>query len=170
MTVVHFVVELMNISHARMKQALDGLTDDQLLFQPSEGSNPIGWLVWHLSRWKDIQTASAAGEQTVWVTSGWTERFGLPESASGYGDTPEEVAASRANHEILLGYAEAVHKAATQRVLGLSSERLVHPIASVATGEERPVWRALSINALDYMEHTGQIAYLRGMLTGPGWL
>jgi hypothetical protein len=63
-----------------------------------------------------------------------------------------------------------VHEAATERVLGLSSERLVHATARVDTGEERPVWRRLLINALDYTEHTGQIAYLRGMLTGPGWL
>ena len=65
LTFARFSAELMERSHGRMKQALDGLTDEHLYFQPAEASNPIGWLVWHLSRWKDIQTSVVAGEPQV---------------------------------------------------------------------------------------------------------
>ena len=69
-----------------------------------------------------------------------------------------------------MGYAQAAHEAAMRRVRGVSNEQLTREAASVFTGRTRPAWHALIINAIDYTEHTGQIAYLRGMLTGPGWL
>ncbi|MEX2598641.1 MAG: DinB family protein, partial [Dehalococcoidia bacterium] len=164
-------VSLAKLSHTRMKQALDGLADEQLWYIPAEGSNSIGWLVWHLARWKDIQTARAAGEDAVWASEGWHERFGLPVEASGSGDGPEQVATFRAERSLLLGYSEAAHEAAVRRVQDASDEQLLRDIPGIRPGAPaRPAWRSLLINSIDFTEHTGQIAYLRGMLTGPGWM
>jgi hypothetical protein len=38
-----------------------------------------------------------------------------------------------------------------------------------STGPSRPAWRALASVMGDSSEHTGQINYLRGMMTGQGW-
>ena len=45
LTFASFSVELMEREHSRMKQAMDGLTDEQLWYQPAPETNPIGWLV-----------------------------------------------------------------------------------------------------------------------------
>ena len=145
LTSTAFPAMLMQMSFGRMKQAIDGLSDEQLSFQPDPASNSIGWLVWHLSRWKDIQTARVADEAEVWVSDGWAGRFGLP------------------------GYAEAAHDAALRRMRAATPEQLKRTISSPGR-PDRPAYRSLLINAIDYTEHTGQIAYLRGMITGPGWL
>ncbi len=169
LTLSGFVVALMERSHARMNQALDGLSDEQLYYQPAEATNPIGWLVWHLSRWKDIQTGRVADEAEVWVTDGWATRFGLLDQDHGNGHTPEQVAAFRADRGLLMGYADAAQNTALRRVREASADLLLRP-STGADGVARPAWARLVTNAIDYMEHTGQIAYLRGMLTGPGWL
>ena len=169
LTSTGFPIMLMQMSFTRMKQAIEGLTDEQLSFQPDPASNSIGWLVWHLSRWKDIQTARVAGEAEVWISDGWAGRFGLPGDRNGNGDTPEQVAAFRAERGLLEGYAEAAHDAALRRMRAATPEQLTRTVSSPGR-PDRPAYRSLLINAIDYTEHTGQIAYLRGMLTGPGWL
>ena len=171
MSLTGVFIELMEREQGRMKQAIDGLTDEQLYYQPAEASNSIGWLVWHLSRFKDIATSRVAAEAELWVSDGWAGRFGLPEDCNGKGDTPEQVAAFRADRELLLGYVDAVHNAALRRVREATEEQLTRVSQSPVAGRPaRPAWQSLVINASDYTEHTGQIAYLRGMLTGIGWL
>jgi hypothetical protein len=89
--------------------------------------------------------------------------------ATGLGDTAAEVAAFRPNRELLLGYYEAAHRATVEEVAGLSEEQLLTPVRYMPEGDERPSWRAFVGTARDFMEHAGQIAYLRGLVTGPGW-
>ena len=44
--------------YGKLKQTLDGLTAEELLWQPSAESNHILWTVWHMARGEDewIQT------------------------------------------------------------------------------------------------------------------
>jgi len=37
------------------------------------------------------------------------------------------------------------------------------------TREKRPAWRALAGVCSDSAQHSGQIAYLRGLMSGYGW-
>jgi hypothetical protein len=110
-----------------------------------------------------------SGKPDVWVSEGWAERYGMAAEATGLGDTAAEVAAFRPNRELLLGYYEAAHRATVEEVAGLSEEQLLTPVRYMPEGDERPSWRAFVGTARDFMEHTGQIAYLRGLVTGPGW-
>jgi hypothetical protein len=165
-----FVAQLMATSHRRMLRAIEGLDDLRLHHQPAHGANSIAWLVWHLSRWKDTSTAAVLGEQSVWLREGWPARFGLPSEATGYGDTPEQVAAFHAERDVLMGYVEAAHQAAMRRMAAMTPALLRAPFRYNEGDPERPAWRAIYTNVIDFMEHTGQIAYLRGMLGGPGWM
>jgi hypothetical protein len=63
---------------------------------------------------------------------------------------------------------DAAHRATVERVSRLTPEQFAQPITYVP-GEPRPVWRALGGVCGDSLQHTGQIAYLRGMVTGYGW-
>src|SRR5690606_20670991 len=57
---------------------LDGLSVDDLRWQTAPGANPIGWLLWHLSRQQDAQLAEILGVEEAWTAEGWRERFALP--------------------------------------------------------------------------------------------
>jgi len=163
-----FIIALLEAAYRSIKQSTDGLTDEQLYYQPTPESNSIAWLVWHLSRWRDYISATISGEPQIWVSAGWAQRYGMPDTRTGMGDTPAQMTAFRVARAVLFGYVDAAHQRTVERVAALTPTQLQQPIAS-HTGERRPAWRALVGMCGDSAQHTGQIAYLRGMMSGYGW-
>jgi hypothetical protein len=113
----------------------------------------------------------------VWVAGGWAERFGLPadlpNESTGWGDSSEQVGAFRTDRTLLLGYMEAVNRAAVERISRLTPEQLEQPVlwGTPATPvDTRPVWRALTSVCADSLQHIGQINYIRGLVSDSGWL
>ncbi len=110
-----------------VRHAVDGLDADDLAFRPDPEANSIGWLVWHLARVQDAQVADVAGRDETWSTGGWAERFALPfeESATGFGQSPDDVAAlDGVTAELLVGYLDAVHSATRVYLAGLDDADL----------------------------------------------
>ena len=163
-----FIGAVFESSYGNIKNGCDGLTEEQLHYRPTQDSNPIVWLVWHLSRVKDQVTATISGEGEVWVTEGWNERFGMPADATGAGDSPEQVGALQVNSDLLFGYADAAHRVTLQRLAKITQEQLEQPMVYVL-GDTRPTWQAIRGMLGDSYQHTGHITYLRGMITGKGW-
>ncbi len=165
-----FAVTLLEASHRALHRAVDGLTEEQLHYRPTPNTNSIAWLAWHLSRWKDRFGAMIAGGPQVWASEGWANRFGIGQERTGLGDTAEQVAAFRVSRDMLFGYVDAAHEATVERVRRLTPEQLQSPFQYMPSGEPRPTWQACIATAMDFTQHTGQIAYLRGMITGQGWM
>ena len=163
-----FIQALFERSNQHVKTACDGLSDDELYYQPNANSNSIGWIAWHFNRVKDQVTATIAGEDEAWISEGWAERYGMTPRATGAGDTQEEVAAFRFSRELLFGYVDAAHRATMRRLSDITPQQLTQPVRYVL-GDTRPVWQALRGMLGDTYQHTGQISYLRGMITGYGW-
>ncbi len=164
-----FAVAFFEGAHRTVLQAIEGLTDEQLYLQPSPDTNSVGWLAWHMSRWKDQFAARAIGEEQVWITQAWPARFGVDPERTGQGDTLEQVAAFRPSRENLLGYVEAAQQATVERIARITPERFLENSSYAAGREPRPLWRSLVGAVSDAGQHTGQIAYLRGLITGYGW-
>ncbi|MSQ24867.1 MAG: DinB family protein [Dehalococcoidia bacterium] len=162
-------VALLEAGQRSFKRATDGLPDEFLYLQPAPESNTIGWLVWHLSRWKDRTSALMSEEQQAWQTEGWAEKFGMPAEGTGIGDTPVQAAVFRAERGLLFAYAAAAHAAAMRRVARLTPEQLQQPLRYLPQMDPQPAWRLLISIAMDSIQHTGQIAYLRGLFAGYGW-
>ena len=163
-----FIIALLEASYRSLKQATEGLTDEQLYYQPTAETNSIAWLVWHLSRWRDAISATISGEPQIWVSEGWAERYGMPSERTGMGDTPAQVTAFRVERAMLFGYVDATHRVTVERVSKLTPTQFVQLIVS-HTGERHPAWRALAGVCSDSAQHSGQIAYLRGLMHGYGW-
>ena len=163
-----FIIALLEAAYRSIKQSTNGLTDEQLYYQPTPESNSMAWLMWHLSRWRDYTSATISGEPQIWVNEGWAQRYGMPGERTGMGDTPAQVTTFRVERAVLFGYVDAVHQRTVERVAALTPAQLGETIVS-HTGERRPAWRALAGMCGDSAQHTGQIAYLRGMLSGYGW-
>ncbi|GAA4213282.1 mycothiol transferase [Actinocatenispora rupis] len=147
-----------------VRGAVDGLSADQLAARPDDEANSIAWLVWHLTRIQDDHVADAADTGQVWH-EGWAERFALPfaPSATGYGHSAADVAAVRADADLLVGYHEAVHERTLAYVEGLTDADLDRIV------DERwdpPVSLGVRLVSVvsDDLQHAGQAAYLRGLL------
>jgi len=145
---------------------LDGLSPEQLAWTPAPGANPIGWLVWHLTRVQDDHLAGLTGAEQVWTAEGFHEKFGLPfdSSATGYGQRPDEVAAVRVpSAELLLGYHRAVAARTRDYVAGLTGADLARVVDEAWDPPVTLGVRLVSVLS-DDLQHAGQAAYLSGLL------
>jgi hypothetical protein len=152
--------------HEELPAVLDGLSADRLSWRPDGGANPIGWLVWHLTRVQDDHVAGVADREQVWTRDGWVDRFELPYpvGAIGYGQSADEVAAFRPMEPSgLLGYHEAVHEL-TGAVLDELGERELDRVVDARW--DPPVTVAVRLVSVvnDITQHLGQAAYVRGLV------
>ncbi|MFV2020020.1 mycothiol transferase [Micromonospora sp. LOL_023] len=153
-----------------VREAVDGLSPQQLCWSPAPGTNPIAWLVWHLTRVQDDHLAEVLGEPQIWAGGDWAQRFGLAADPAdtGYGHTAEQVAAvAPQDAAVLVDY----HVAVAERTRGFLSRLTDADLDRIV--DERwdpPVTlgvRLVSV-ANDDLQHVGQAAYLRGLLTAQG--
>ncbi|MFD2083133.1 Uncharacterized damage-inducible protein DinB (forms a four-helix bundle) [Actinopolymorpha cephalotaxi] len=146
-------------------QAVEGLSAEQLAFRVDDEANSIAWLVWHLTRVQDDHIADAAGTEQVWTADSWFERFDLPfePSATGYGNSPKEVAQVRVESaDLLTGYYDAVHQATVAYVGGLGDDDLPRVVDEAW---DPPVTLAVRLVSVinDDLQHAGQAAFIRGV-------
>ena len=90
--------------------AVEDLDAETLARQPAPECNSIAWLLWHMNRVIDtFINQRLQGQQSFWVTQGWSDRFGMAENVRGMGWTPEDLAGWTApDIEVLLGYQDTV--------------------------------------------------------------
>ena len=156
-----------------LEKALDGLTQDDLNQQPRPDCNSMGWITWHLTRVQDDHLADLIGEEELWVKDGWHARFNrAPDPPdTGTGHSSEDVAAFKSpDVETLLEYHRAVLERSKRYITKLSiadldrelNEPWYQPLPTVGV-------RLISVMS-DNLQHAGQVAYVRGLLKGKGWL
>ena len=163
MTVSQVLIDAFGRVREEVEAVLDGIDADTLQWRPDPGSNSIAWLVWHLTRIQDDHLAGAFDTAQTWH-QGWVERFALPfpPESTGYGHSPDEVAAVRAHPSLLRDYYNAVADrtadlltAVQESDLGRIVDRRWNPPVTLAV-------RLVSVIA-DDLQHVGQAAYLRGL-------
>jgi hypothetical protein len=150
------------------EQAVDGLDAAQLCQQPSGQANSIGWLIWHLARVQDDHVAEILGAGQVWIEGDWAARFGIAADPSntGFGHTAADVATVRPESaDAVLAYLDAVEartRPMLERLRPADLDRIVDrrwdPPVTLGV-------RLVSI-ADDSLQHVGQAAYVRGLITG----
>lgn len=165
--VAELVITILKSSTNTVNGAAETLDDGQLFHKPTADSNPIAWLIWHLSRTKDTYSAILSEQPTIWTDKGWARQFGLDDRSGGFGDTISQVDGFRPSRDLLFNYFNAVQIETTSRLAMISHLDLEKEYDFF--GHANSGLRLLSMMVIDVVEHTGQIAYLRGMLTGKGW-
>ena len=153
-----------------VQRALDGLSDDDLTKRPSDQCNPIGWTLWHQYRYEDRVVSGITGEQQVWVSEGWHDKFGMSADADqlGMGNSLEQVGAFRATLANLQGYGAAVREKTLACLQTITPEELERELEAPG-GATRTAGASLGVLLLDHFHHSGQVCYLRGFITGKGW-
>jgi hypothetical protein len=150
--------------HEAVHRTLEGLAVAGVAFRADPDANPIGWLIWHLSRVQDDHVAQAAGTEQRWTAGGWVERFALPfdRLATGYGQEPSETGLVTPDPSLLLGYHDAVFDATSSYVRGLDDAALDRIVDTRWTPHVTLGVRLVSVIA-DGLQHVGQAAYVRGI-------
>ena len=163
MTLNEFIADALDKENGFLLEALDGLTPDELAWQPAPDANSIGWTLWHMVRVEDmwIQFFAQFGTE-LWETGGWHEKFGLPTRDNGFGHTPEQV-----NNFPGIDLAQFLKYRAAVRASTLAYlDTLTADDMATVPRERRP---EMSLGAMfrqiigEMYQHVGQIAYLRGL-------
>jgi hypothetical protein len=153
-----------------LEKALEGLTLEDLNQQPHPDCNSMGWLTWHVTRGQDRVTADLMREEQLWVKDQWHAKFNRPPNPedSGFGHSSEDVAAFKSpDVSTLLEY----HHAVLERIKGYVSNLSATDLDRELNHPRFPtVGARLVANISDNLQHAGQVAYVRGLLKGKGWL
>lgn len=146
--------------------SVEGLEPSQLRERLDPDANPVGWLVWHLTRVEDHHVSEIAGRPQAWVAEGWAERFGRPADPSdvGYGHTSEQVAGfDPIGADLLVEYHDRVAARTFEWLRdddGADLDRVIDvrwdPPVTVGV-------RLVSVIG-DCLQHVGQAAFVRGIL------
>ena len=144
---------------------MDGIAPEALTARLDPDANSIAWLVWHLTRNQDDHLADAFDGEQLWTAQGWADRFALPfdPSATGYGQSSDEVAAVQAPAELLLGYLDAVTAQSLSYLKSVTDDDLDR---IVDTNWDPPVTLGVRLISVlsDGLQHAGQAAYVRGVV------
>jgi hypothetical protein len=148
------------VVHAATRDA--GLAE--LTFRPDAEANSAAWLIWHLTRIQDDHVSDLAGTEQVWTSAGFATRFALPfdDAATGYGQSPSDVAAVRVEAADLLAYHDAVHGATITFLSTLTANDLDRVVDEAWDPPVTLGVRLVSV-VTDDLEHAGQAAYAMGL-------
>lgn len=160
------LIDLFERINEHVHEAVDGLDSQALVAAPEPGANPIGWLVWHLTRVQDDHIADILGQPQVWASGGWASRFGVtadPDN-TGYGHSWDDVLTIRPESaEALIEYYEAVW-ACTRELLERTTPDDLDRIVDERWSPPVSMGVRLISIADDDIQHAGQAVYVRGML------
>lgn len=165
-----FVLHILDETNTELGMSLDGMELEQVLWRPTPQSNSMAWLAWHIARLQDARAASLGGEDQLWISVGWHERFGLPADAAnhGRGHTDEQVDAVRPESVASLKeYADAAHTSLRWQISqlnDLASSSELGGSSGDATVSDL-VLRAVHGG----LAHLGQLMYVRGLVEKRHW-
>jgi hypothetical protein len=152
----------------QLQRALRDLSPEEARWMPTPQSNHVLWILWHMGRMEDMWGWYLRGEgDSAWIEGGWADRLGIDPSRNGSGDTIEQVRDfPDVSVEDVTAYWQASRELLIPSIEGVTVDRL---------GETRPeIWpgtpdtaptllSALGRIPVENGQHTGQIAYIRGL-------
>lgn len=146
-------------------EQLRGRLTPKLLNAHPHHDNSVAWLLWHAGREIDEQLCGLHGQESVWISAGFAERFALPTGPHehGYGHTPAQARAIIVkDQDLLFEYLSAVIAA---QVTYLSSCKESELWSIVDDSWDPPVTLAARMISMsfDAGEHIAQAAYITGI-------
>ncbi len=171
MALQEFIRESFEVNWEWLERYIDGLTQEEIEFRPSDQCHSIGFILWHYGRALDMWTQSLARKQPQLYEQEWAARLGLnPEAMDvGFGYTADDLSNWRCpGKALLVEYATA----ARDNLLGFLSE---HDDSSLTTstmitrrGDEITLAGMFRMLIWEVNQHGGQAGYIRGLQRGLG--
>jgi uncharacterized damage-inducible protein DinB len=167
MDISELLLELYGRIPPLVHRAVEGASVGELTAAPGPGANTVAWLIWHLTRVQDHHVSELLGEDQLWVTGDFAAGVGLEPDPhnTGYGHTPDQVSAVRPlDAAALLDYHDAVNRRTREMLAPLSAAELDRIVDRRWDPPVSLGVRLVSI-ADDSLQHVGQAAYVRGLLS-----
>jgi hypothetical protein len=168
--------DLMTDAYNRIPSFLENVLKDlpleKLDWRPHPEANSIGWLAWHLARQQDAQVSDLMKEEQLWTRDGWHGRFGCCEDPGdiGFGQKPRRATAFKSPEgSVLLEYIEAVTARTTIFLKRLTEDDLDRKLDEPQYNPLPTIGVCLVSILDDSVLHSGQAAYIRGLIEGYGW-
>jgi hypothetical protein len=168
-TTSELLIDAFGRVHDTVHNVVEGLPRDGLTYRPGHQANPVGWLVWHLTRVQDDHIAGVAASEQRWTAEGWDAKFALPfdRLETGYGQDAGQTGLVAVEPALLLGYHDAVHATTVDYVRGLGESDLDRDVDTRWDPHVTLGVRLVSI-ITDDLQHAGQAAYVRGLFERSG--
>jgi hypothetical protein len=185
------IKELVQIGMANIKRGLDraleGLTPEEIKWQPRPDANSIGIIFFDIARSEDAVIQSRLrNKPQLWVAGKWYQKMNKSADDSGGHYTEQQVAAFVVpDMKDMLAYAEAVRKQTLEYLQELTPAELdrkltlppMGPPPAASTGgaptpprpspyRDMTVGSMLMMNVTHLAGHAGEISYLRGLQRG----
>ena len=183
MEIKYIIKTGLDLTKRTLDRTLDGLTAEELKWQPKNDANSIGLILFHVIRTEDSMVHRIQGKPQIWETAKWYQKFNKAIDDGGAHYTAEQV------HNFvvpdmkeMMNYAAAVRKNTLEYVDSLKPEdfdRKVemppHPLQMGPDGKPLPpmkppfeqvVGAMLFFSVLHIDQHAGEISYLRGLKRG----
>lgn len=165
----------LNFWHWYPRLLCEGLTEEQLHWQPDAHPNHIMFAIWHAYRSADeIVHGNLAHQPSVYTRDGWAKRLPVANPGNppfGAGLNRDEIAAVRLPLAEVLDYAEAVGHGIQAYADSLSDEQAAEDVpmpffVGVYPGmDSMRVAEALSFFCIGHTaEHLGEVQYIKGLL------
>lgn len=168
MDAAQFTLGILSNLEETLTRALDGLTPEELSYQPDKESNSIGFILWHQIRAEDMMIiVTLMGKPEEWGKGKWATRMGFEAdfNDSGWGYTAEQLSSFAVPKlEEIMSYGKAVRAETEKYIAGLSPEDF-DEIKTTMFGE-MPVSTILTMLIGELALHTGHITYIRGLQRG----
>jgi len=161
--------------HCYPRLLCEGLTEEQLHWQPESQPNHMMFAMWHAYRSEDeIIHGLLMQMPGIFTREGWAERLPVAEPGKppfGTGLNREQIAAVRLRLDYLLDYAEAVRASIQSYADGLSEEQGAQQVPLPFFAPVYPMLDKMSrAEVLSFFcightaEHLGEVQYIKGLL------
>lgn len=157
----------------QLVRALRGLDLEEARWMPTSESNHILWILWHMGRMEDMWGRYLRGDATrdkrtsAWIEGGWADRLGIDRDRNGVGDSIEQVRDfPDVSVEEITAYWQAARDLLIPTIEKITPDMLEnkHPEIWHHAPDRAPtlLW-VLGRIPVENSQHTGQIAYIRGL-------
>ncbi|MCZ6538520.1 MAG: DinB family protein [Chloroflexi bacterium] len=153
----------------QLARSLGGLELEEARWMPTPESNHILWILWHMGRMEDMWGSYLRGGvgPSACIEGGWADRLGIDPARNGVGDSTEQV---RGFPDVSVEEVTAYWQAARDllipsvEMVTLDMLEITRPELWPGAPERAPnlLW-ALGRIPVENSQHTGQIAYIRGL-------
>ncbi|MFH0847537.1 MAG: DinB family protein [Chloroflexota bacterium] len=148
-------------------RVIDGLSQDEIGWQPNPEANSIGLVLLHAARSEDVFVQSRMrGKPQVWEIGKWFEEMHLAASDTVSGYTAEQVAAFKTpDVNLITAYSEAV-RAETKEYLKTLTPGEFERTINVGQMGAVSIGNLFALNIVHIAQHAGEISYIRGLKRG----
>ncbi len=152
----------------QLQRALHDLSKEEARWMPTPNSNHILWTLWHMGRMEDMWAWYLRGDgPSAWIEGGWAERLGIEQDRNGAGDSIEQVRNfPDVTVEEVTAYWQAARELLIPSIEGVTVDQfdIKRPEGFPHAPDRAPtILFALGRIPVENSQHTGQIAYIRGL-------